>query len=292
MQRTWVGLWMMVSLICTVVPVLAADGGACSIGRGDLSFQIPLAVLHGEETTSVPAQTSGGIDYWFQWGAGGAALLLRTVSSQVTVWTAQTGAWASILDANDCPQPTPPTRESVPQPPADSADSANACAAGGTMAGKCSVIDPGFICPPEVSDCQAYSEMLWQGGWYLIRFEQGLFSRDQIPGAFQWLLPLPAADTDAAGTCTVDIGSSNAAKLGLADSMVVVPLAVINGQSDPDANYGATPYGFDWRAIDSPFTAKQLMVYGFQAAYDIWDSYYGWWAARGDCPTPTPPAGL
>ena len=291
MRRAWVVLWMMVSLVFAAVPALAADGGACSIGRGELRFQIPLSVLNGEAAASAPAQTVGGVDYWFEWGASGAVLLLRTASSQVTVWTAQTGAWASILDANDCPQPTPPARDSVPQPPPDVADSANACAAGGTMAGKCSVDDPGFICPPEVSDCQAYSDMLWRAGWYLIRFEQGVFTRDEIPDVFQWLLPPPAA-ADADGTCTVDIGSSNATKLGLADSMVVIPLAVINGQSDPNATFGVTPYGFDWRAIDSPFIAKQLMVYGFLAGYDIWDSYSGWWATSGDCPTPTPPAGL
>ena len=48
---------------------------------------------------------------------------------------------------------------------------ANACYAGGTLAGKCT------------------SEWDWIAGWYLIRFEYGLISREAFPEAYRSILP-------------------------------------------------------------------------------------------------------
>ena len=49
---------------------------------------------------------------------------------------------------------------------------ANACYTGGSMAGKCKLDD-----------------QLWIAGWYEIRFEYELISRDQVPDQYKWLLP-------------------------------------------------------------------------------------------------------
>ncbi|MEO1286227.1 MAG: hypothetical protein AAFV93_00560 [Chloroflexota bacterium] len=50
-------------------------------------------------------------------------------------------------------------------------EDANACYDGGTLEGKCD------------------SEVMWQAGWYLIRFEYGIFDRDEIPAWVNWALP-------------------------------------------------------------------------------------------------------
>jgi len=54
---------------------------------------------------------------------------------------------------------------------------ANACYEGGSMAGKCDT-------PEE-----------WEAGWYLIRFEYGLISREDFPSYFSWALPDEVVDT-------------------------------------------------------------------------------------------------
>ncbi len=48
---------------------------------------------------------------------------------------------------------------------------ANACYEGGTLEGMCD------------------SQLLWDAGWYLIRFEFGLLSREEIPDWLTWILP-------------------------------------------------------------------------------------------------------
>lgn len=48
---------------------------------------------------------------------------------------------------------------------------ANACFEGGSMAGRCD------------------SELDWQAGWYLIRFETGLLTREDIPSWVAWVIP-------------------------------------------------------------------------------------------------------
>jgi len=48
---------------------------------------------------------------------------------------------------------------------------ANACYEGGSMAGKCD------------------SQVEWDAGWFLIRYELGLLTREEIPAGFIWVLP-------------------------------------------------------------------------------------------------------
>jgi len=50
-------------------------------------------------------------------------------------------------------------------------DRANACYEGGTLEGKC------------------ITDLEWIAGWYLIRFEFGIFSADDIPAELAWVLP-------------------------------------------------------------------------------------------------------
>ena len=49
---------------------------------------------------------------------------------------------------------------------------ANACFTSGSMADKC-----------------GDSDMFWNAGWYLIRFEQSLINRNQVPDQYKWVLP-------------------------------------------------------------------------------------------------------
>jgi hypothetical protein len=53
---------------------------------------------------------------------------------------------------------------------------ANACFEGGSMAGRCE------------------NELHWTAGWYLIRFEYGIFSRDEVHSLVAWVLPPESQD--------------------------------------------------------------------------------------------------
>jgi hypothetical protein len=48
---------------------------------------------------------------------------------------------------------------------------ANACYDGGTLEGKC------------------HTQVEWDAGWYLIRFQFGLLGRGDIPEEYYWVLP-------------------------------------------------------------------------------------------------------
>jgi hypothetical protein len=61
---------------------------------------------------------------------------------------------------------------------------ANACFIGGSMVGKCD------------------SDLLWNAGWYLIRFEQGLITRGQVPDQYKWVLPKESAPDTVVPTPT------------------------------------------------------------------------------------------
>jgi hypothetical protein len=75
-------------------------------------------------------------------------------------------------------------------------DRANACYDGGTLEGKCD------------------SDLLWQAGWYLIRFEHGSLSRADFPGWLIWVLPpevkvkyeLVGGGTTVDMTCYIEVG--------------------------------------------------------------------------------------
>lgn len=63
---------------------------------------------------------------------------------------------------------------------------ANACYTGGSLEGKC------------------HTEVEWVAGWYLIRFESGILSRDEVPEDYQWVLPdVPVLNSAPAPTATV-----------------------------------------------------------------------------------------
>jgi hypothetical protein len=49
----------------------------------------------------------------------------------------------------------------------------NECYEGGTMEGKCDTL------------------WAWIGGWYVARYNQGIFTREQVPATYQILLPPP-----------------------------------------------------------------------------------------------------
>jgi len=76
-------------------------------------------------------------------------------------------------------------------------DRANACFEGGSLEGKCD------------------SDLLWQAGWYLIRFEHGLLTRADFPRWLIWSLPpeIKAKVTAGAGevvdmTCYIQVGDA------------------------------------------------------------------------------------
>ncbi|MBA3874592.1 MAG: hypothetical protein H0X30_36145 [Anaerolineae bacterium] len=66
------------------------------------------------------------------------------------------------------------TASETPNNPQTNPD-ANACYTGGSMVGKCKL-----------------DGELWKAGWYEIRLEYGLISRDQVPDQYKWLLNEPA----------------------------------------------------------------------------------------------------
>jgi hypothetical protein len=70
-----------------------------------------------------------------------------------------------------------------PNDPNDN-DRANACYDDGSMAGKC------------------LTDLDWEAGWYFIRFEYGLLSREEIPAQYAVLLPPLPEDENEDGVAT------------------------------------------------------------------------------------------
>ncbi len=69
---------------------------------------------------------------------------------------------------------------------------ANDCYEGGQLEDKCD------------------SDLLWQAGWYLIRFRHGLLSRADFPGWLIWVLPPEVKEKNELGgvdmTCYIEVG--------------------------------------------------------------------------------------
>jgi hypothetical protein len=63
-------------------------------------------------------------------------------------------------------------------------DRANACYEGSTWEGKCDTL------------------LEWVGGWYYIRFEAGIFSREEIPDWLSWILPPLPEEAEITNTNT------------------------------------------------------------------------------------------
>ncbi|MBN8594949.1 MAG: hypothetical protein J0M33_24565 [Anaerolineae bacterium] len=135
-----------------------------------------------------------------------------------------------VLAADEVPSNDPTVNEN-----------ANACYEGGSMAGKC-----------------GDDIVLWQAGWYLIRFEAGIYTRETFPTGFAWVLPpLPEEEVTINTDCYIQVGPAE---------FELAPSAVLNG-----ANGGT----FYW---NSP-TDLESSLNGWQ----IWDS--GVWSVGhyGDC---------
>jgi hypothetical protein len=94
------------------------------------------------------------------------------------------------------------SQEDVSNDPNDNPD-ANACFEGGAMEGKCNQdIDGDGV----VEDFEVL--WAWQCGWYMVRYDYEIYSRDEIPGACDTLLPaLP--ERTAEDNCYIlrDIGN-------------------------------------------------------------------------------------
>ena len=68
-------------------------------------------------------------------------------------------------------------------------EDANACAEGGSMEGKCNV---DFNGDGEINDYEV--TWAWTCGWYIIRYDAGIFSRAQVPVFCSSLLPSEPVD--------------------------------------------------------------------------------------------------
>jgi hypothetical protein len=63
-------------------------------------------------------------------------------------------------------------------------EQANACYAGAALEGKC------------------HTEDEWIAGWYLIRFQYGIYSRDEVPEEYRWVLPAEPKPAEVVPTAT------------------------------------------------------------------------------------------
>jgi hypothetical protein len=64
-------------------------------------------------------------------------------------------------------------------------EDANACFIGGTWEGQCDTVDVNH----DGTVDQWEKDMIYIAGWYLIRFEYGMISRNDFPAAYVWALP-------------------------------------------------------------------------------------------------------
>jgi hypothetical protein len=164
----------------------------------------------------------------------------------------------------------------------DTNPDANACYIGGSLFGKCSITDVN-----RDSQIEGWEiDYMYDAGWYLIRFDKGLFARNVIPEKYRWLLPpepVPEDGAPVATTCRINLTGPIVG----APTTLITPLAVINGGFDPNGVPNA-PYGFDWG------TTGRLNVVVPGGGFVVYDlvAFGGWYAphvASTDCPTPIPP---
>jgi hypothetical protein len=163
--------------------------------------------------------------------------------------------------------------------------SANACFAGGALAGKCATTDldkNGQIEQSEIT-------YIYTGGWYLIRFQAGIYSRSEVPLLYHWMLPpeLPLSNADGAltggdTTCIIYLIGSIVG----APTTLIVPLEVIIGGLDPNG-IPNTPYGFDWGTtgrLNVVVPTGGFVVYGV-----VPGQWYSTHVASTTCPSPIAP---
>lgn len=144
-------------------------------------------------------------------------------------------------------------------------DRANACYEDGSMADKCD------------------TQVEWDAGYFLIRFEYGILSREEIPIWVAWVLPPEIIPEELAAvvapvvptTCTIQLLAGSLAYAWFGSSIEVSINTVMGNNS------GGTP-GAYW--------GGSTLWYGDGTRSSfIWD---GSWRAgtvgTTDCPTPTP----
>lgn len=103
---------------------------------------------------------------------------------------------------------------------------ANACFEGATLYGKCD------------------SPLMWEAGWYLIRYEAKIFTAEEIPSWVAWILPEEALPKLLRGTgiqpCVITISSFGAS------ATVIVPGSVLGGKSGYNNTVSAGSISFTW----------------------------------------------
>jgi hypothetical protein len=164
--------------------------------------------------------------------------------------------------------------------------SANACFVGGALAGKCAATDldkDGQIAQWEI----AY---MYTGGWYLIRFQAGIYTRREVPLLYHWMLPpelpLPLSSDVLAGADETSCIIYLTGPIVGAPTTLIAPLEVIIGGVDPNG-IPNSPYGFDWGStgrLNIAVPGGGFVVYGL-----VPGQWYAPHVAATTCPTPIAP---
>jgi hypothetical protein len=108
---------------------------------------------------------------------------------------------------------------------------ANACFDGATFEGKCD------------------SPLMWEAGWYLIRYEAKIYKPEDIPEWLWWILPPhDVPQTSVFGKCIITISSFGS------KAIVSVPGSILSGKSGYDNLVSASGFTFVWSS-DGPLRA-------------------------------------
>jgi hypothetical protein len=164
---------------------------------------------------------------------------------------------------------------------------ANACYIGGSLYGKCETYDLDHDRKVDIEEVK----YMYDAGWFVIRFEEGMILRSQVPRMYRWLIGPEPIIFSPGGTVVVAATTCEIYLTGPivgAPTTLIIPLNVINGGVDPNG-IPNNPYGFDWG------TTGRLNVVVPGGGFVIYDlaSFGGWYAphvASTTCPTPVPPA--
>lgn len=111
---------------------------------------------------------------------------------------------------------------------------ANACFIGATLEGKCD------------------SPLMWEAGWYLIRFEYEVFAAENIPEWVAWVLPPEVRPQELANVgsepCIITITAFGAS------ATTRVPGSILSGKSGLNNSVSAGGFTFVWSS-DGPLRA-------------------------------------
>jgi hypothetical protein len=165
---------------------------------------------------------------------------------------------------------------------------ANACYIGGSLYGQCENYDLDHDRKVDIEEIK----YMYDAGWFVIRYEEKLFLRSQVPRMYRWLIGPEPIDYSAGGTvvtaqptCTISLTGPIVG----APTTLIIPIAVINGGVDPNG-IPNNPYGFDWGVTGR---LNVVVPSGGFVIYDL-GAFGGWYTghvASTTCPTPVPPVG-